>query len=84
MLIIYTQDGTIIRKDADAAKGDMITLYGKKIGLEAYTAMKSGREGASFRRYGGPLIKKVSPKEAETIKEKERCIGMYPYRTDKI
>lgn len=80
MLIIYTQDGTIIREDADAAKKDMIILYGKKIGIEAYDAMKNGREGVTFRRYGGPLIKKVSQKEAETIKGKERCIGMYPYQ----
>ncbi len=72
MIVIYTQDNTIIRKDADAAKADLIHLYGDKLGAEAFKAMRGAREGASFRRYGGPLVQVVSDEKAEWIREKEK------------
>ena len=76
MIVIYTQDETIIKNDADAAKGDLIRVYGEKLGAEAYAAMKNGRIGAAYRRYGGPSVKVVSEKDAELIKSKEMAIGM--------
>lgn len=76
MIIIYTQDKTIIRNDADAARRDFISLYGEKLGAEAYKAVKSGRTGATYRKYGGPLVKVVSREDAETINGREAMIGM--------
>jgi len=75
MIVIYTQDNTIIKKDADAAKGDLISLYGEKLGAEAYAAVKNGRIGAAYRKYGGPLIKVVSKEDAEQIRVKEDTIS---------
>ena len=76
MIIIYTQDETIIRKDADAAKGVLASVYGEKLGAEAYTALKNAREGASYRKNGGPPVRVVSKEEAAEIREKETAIGM--------
>ncbi len=76
MILIYGQDETIIRNNADAAKNDLIRLYGEKLGLEAYAVVKNGRIGAVYRKYGGPLVRVVSSKEAEVISEKEKQIGI--------
>ena len=76
MIIIYTQDETIIRKDADAAKGVLASVYGEKLGAEAYTVVRNAREGASYRKSGGPLVRVVSKEEAAEIREKETAIGM--------
>ena len=76
MIVIYTQDNTIIREDADAAQGDLISLYGEKLGAEAYAAVKNARIGAAYRKYGGPLVKVVSKEDAELIKTKEIVAGM--------
>ena len=76
MIVIYTQDNTIIRDNADAARGDLISLYGEKLGTEAYVAVKNGRIGAAYRKYGGPLVKVVSSEDAAWIREKETVIGM--------
>lgn len=74
MIVIYTQDDTIIRNDADDAKEDLVDLYGVKLGAEAYAAVKNGRMGASYRKYGGPLVKVVSKESAESIRIKEELI----------
>ena len=76
MIVIYTQDNTIIRDNADAAREDLISLYGEKLGTEAYAAMKNGRMGAAYRKYGGPLVRVVSKDDAELIREKEAAAGM--------
>ena len=76
MIVIYTQDNTIIREDADSAREDLISLYGVKLGTEAYAAVKNGRNGASYRKYGGPLVKAISSEDAVRIREKETVIGM--------
>ena len=76
MIIIYTQDDTIIRNDADAARGDLTSLYGEKLGTEAYAAVKNGRSGTAYLKYGGPLVKVVSREDAEVIRKKEMAIGM--------
>ena len=76
MIVIYTQDNTIIRNDADAAKGDLIDLYGEKLGAEAYTAIKNRRIGSAYRKLGGPLVRVVSAEDAEIIRAKESSIGM--------
>lgn len=76
MIVIYTQDNTIIRENADDARGDLISLYGEKLGAEAYAAVRNGRSGATYRKYGGPLVKVVSEEEAEIIRTKEESIGM--------
>ena len=52
MIVIYTQDETYIRDDADAAKSILITVYGEKLGAEAYTAVKDAREGTSYLMKG--------------------------------
>ena len=76
MVVIYTQDETIIRDNADAAKADLISLYGDKIGCEAYNAVNKAPNGASFRRNGGPLVQVVDKEKAEWIRAKETAIGM--------
>jgi len=76
MIVIYAQDTTIIRDDADAAKGDLISLYGGKFGNEAYASVKNGRIGTSFRKYGGPLVLVVTREQATEIHKKEKSIGM--------
>lgn len=40
MIVIYTQDGTYIRSDADSARDVLIAVYGEKIGAEAHAAVK--------------------------------------------
>ena len=76
MIVIYTQDNTIIRKDADAAREDLVSIYGEKLGAEAYKAVKNGQSGSAYRKYGGPLVKVVDKKDAEVIREMEIKGGM--------
>ena len=76
MIVIYTQDNTIIRNDADSAKEDLIDLYGEKLGAEAYTAVKNGRIGGAYRKYGGPLVRVISAEDAVMIMAKESSVGM--------
>ena len=76
MIVIYTQDKTLIHENADAAKQDIIDIYGNKLGMDAYKAVKAGRLGTSFRRYGGPLIRVVNSEKAAWIREKEKEAGM--------
>lgn len=74
MIVIYTQDETYIRNDADAAREDLVNLYGEKLGAEAYAAVKSGRNGSTYRKYGGPLVRVVTKEEAEEIRIREQLI----------
>ena len=76
MIVIYSQDKTIIRSDADDAKADLISLQGEKLGAEAYAVVKGGRIGASYRKYVGPLVKVVDKEDAERIKKKEAAVVM--------
>ena len=76
MIVIYTQDETFIRKDADAAKGILMSVYGEKLGMEAYNAVKNARDGKSYRKNGGPLVRVVSKEQAATIRDKETAIGL--------
>ena len=76
MVVIYTQDETFIRNDADAAKQILTSVYGEKLGKEAYAAVKNAREGTSYRKNGGPLVRVVSKEEAAEIREKETAIGL--------
>ncbi len=76
MIVIYTQDETFIREDADAAKGILTSVYGERIGAEAYSAVKDAREGSTYRKNGGPLVQVVSKEQAATIRDKETAIGM--------
>lgn len=76
MIVIYTPDETIIKNDADAAKGDLVRVYGEKLATEAYKVVRNGRVGAAYRKYGGPLVKVVSKEDAELIREREAKIGM--------
>ena len=76
MIVIYTQEETFIRKDADAAKGVLTSVYGEKLGTEAYSTVKAAREGTSYRKNGGPLVRVVTKEQAAEICEKEKAIGM--------
>ena len=76
MLVIYSQDKTYIRDDLDSAKETIIGLYGSKLGLEAVENLKGAREGYSFRKNGGPLIKVVSNDFAREIEKKESELGL--------
>ncbi len=76
MIIIYTQDETYISNDADAAKSILFTVYGERLGAEAYATVKSGRIGTSYRKNGGPLVRVVTEEQAIEIREKEITIGM--------
>ncbi len=74
MIVIYTQDATYIRDDADAAKSVLVSVYGEKLGGEAYVAVKDAQVGASYRKYGGPLIRVVTEEQVEKIRKKEATI----------
>ena len=76
MIVIYTQDETFIRDDADAAKSILLSIYGEKLGNEAYAAMKDARDGMTYRRNGGPLIKVGTKERKAEICKKEIAIGM--------
>lgn len=76
MIVIYTQDETIIKDSADAAKNDLIRVYGEKIGAEAYAAVRDGRPGKAYRKNGGPLVRVVSEEDAVMIRSKESLAGM--------
>ena len=76
MVVIYTQDETYIRSNADEAKSLLASVYGEKLGTEAYEAVKNGRDGVSYRKNGGPLVQVVTDKKAEEIQMKEFAIGM--------
>ena len=76
MIIIYTQDKTYIRNDADAAKDVLNEVYGEKLGKEAYSTVKDARAGMSYRKNGGPLVWVVTEEEAAVIREKEKAVGM--------
>ena len=75
MIVIYTQDKTFIRNDADTARVVLLSVYGEKLGAEAYDTVKNAREGASYRKHGGPLVRVVSKERAAEIREKETAIG---------
>ena len=76
MIIIYSQDETIVRADVMAARDDMIRIYGKKLGEKAFATLKAAPVGTSYRKNGGPLIRLVSDDDAEKIISKEESIGM--------
>ena len=76
MIVVYTQDATYIKKDADAAKDILLSVYGEKLGTEAYTTTKNAREGTTYRKYGGPRVEVVSKEKAEQIREKEFASGL--------
>ncbi len=76
MVVIYDQNKTYIKQDAIDAKTILVSIYGEKLGLEAYTAVKNGRNGTSYRKNGGPLIRVVSEQEGIEIQRKEAAIGM--------
>ena len=76
MIVIYTQDETIIKKDADSAKKALISVYGEKFGAEAYDVIRGARYGGTYRKNGGPLIKVVTKEQAKEILRKESVIGM--------
>lgn len=44
--------------------------------MEAYVAVKDARNGTTYRKNGGPLIRVVTEEEAVKIREKEAAIGM--------
>ena len=44
MIVIYAQDNTIIRNDADSAKSVLYSVYGEKLGAEAYAAVKDAQK----------------------------------------
>lgn len=76
MVVIYTQDRTFIKQDADEARMVLNEVYGTKLGAEAYNAIKDGHVGAAYRKNGGPLVQVVSKEKADQIREKEVAIGM--------
>ena len=76
MIIIYDQDKTYIYNNLSDAKEMIIALYGVKFGREACTAMRNGRPGTVYRRYGGPRIEIVSDADAERIRVREAAAGM--------
>ena len=76
MIVIYTQEGTSIRDDADDAKSLLLSIYGEKLGEEAYCTIRKAAVGTAYRKFGGPLIQVVSREAAKEIRQKETAIGM--------
>ena len=76
MIVIFTQDETFIRENADAAKNILETLYGEKLGREAYRSVYKAPAGTAYRKNGGPLVQVVTKEKAAEIREKEIALGM--------
>lgn len=76
MIVIYAQDCTYIEKDADSAKDILNSLYGSKLGREAYETVKGARAGASYRKHGGPLVCVAAREAAVEIQRKEEAAGL--------
>ena len=76
MIVIYTQDETFLREDADDAKSILSSVYGEKLGEEAYATVKDAPIGMSYRKNGGPLVCVVTKEQVAKIREKEEAIGM--------
>lgn len=76
MIVIYDQDKTYLRTSADAAKDILLSVYGDKLGTEAYKAVDRAPVGTSYRKNGGPLVQVVDKQKAEWLREKEMAIGM--------
>jgi len=55
---------------------DLLSVYGTKLGYEAYENVKEARVGTRYRKNGGPLICVADKKEVSKIFEKESQIGM--------
>ena len=51
MIVIYTQNETYFRDDADTARSILTSVYGAKLGEQAYAAVKDAQIGASYRKY---------------------------------
>ena len=81
MIVIYTQDGTYIKNDADEAFHILTALYGEKLGKEAYNTVYNARIGTIYRKYGGPRVEVVSEERAEWIREKEMAVGLLAKHT---
>lgn len=76
MIVIYTQEGTYIVQEGDEAKNQLRSIYGDKVGGEAYRVLDRAPEGSAYRKNGGPLAQVVNKKKAEEIREREIAIGM--------
>ena len=76
MIVVYTQDETFIRENADMAKGILETVYGEKLGREAYRTVDKAPAGTVYRKNGGPLVQVVTRETGAEIREKEIVIGM--------
>ncbi len=61
MIVTYTQESTILKKDAGTSKADLIGLCNEKLRAEAYESVKGGRIRRSYRKCGEPLIKNSEP-----------------------
>lgn len=70
MIIIYTQDKTFIRDDADAARSVLLAAYGEKLGEDAYAIVKNSRTGVTCHR---PYILRICPTEEEDF---NRSLGL--------
>lgn len=76
MVVIYSQEFTAIKNNAKEAKEMILSLYGDKLGNEAYETIKSEIKGVSYRKNGGPLIRVISSADACEIRRHEQEIGM--------
>lgn len=76
MIVTYAQDRTYFSQNGDEAKRILITVYGDKLGEQAYNTIKNAPIGSTFRKNGGPLVVVVTKEKAEEIREKEHTIGM--------
>lgn len=76
MIVIYTQDKTYIRNNAEDAKSVLFSAYGAKLGAEAFDTVRGSRIGTAYQKYGGPLVRVVTKEQAADIYEKEKSIGM--------
>ena len=75
MIVIYTQDETYIKDNADVALPILNSIYGEKLAQEAYNTIRNGRIGTIYRKYGGPRVEVVSEERGEWIREREREIS---------
>ena len=76
IIVVYTQDRTYICQEGDDIRKTLISVYGEKLGNEAFHAVSKAPYGSMYRKDGGPLVQVVDNDMAEKIREKERSNGM--------
>lgn len=74
MIVIYTQDKTLTRKNADDAKDIFVFRLWGETWKRGISNSKQSPVGTAYRKNGGPLVQVVTKEKAEWIERKESVL----------